>query len=277
MSQRSTIIQQQMVQHQQQRTSQHSIKPDLITNFSQQITVASTHSPLKPAVSARTGQIDEETPAESVSKPLPKAAELYTKLNSCMVEMEKIVGETAFQEWLLSDSLQTFKSNKIFTLSDLCSFSSADINNLPFRPPKLDSFFSFIKKFEELNQPVEACNEESSEVDSKQADVSKTEMDIDSELVEHKTSISKTEGSDEETKVLPKGFHQDAALNLNNFVNNTVKSELQIDALNIAQTIQLLEQTESMEMSLLSQLGRLTEARKKLRIHCEGLLNASNI
>jgi len=279
LSQRSTIIQQQMVQHQQQRTSQQSIKSDLITNLSQQIPVTSTHSSLKPVVSAKTGQIDEEsTPAESIIRPL------YTKLNNCMIEMEKIVGETAFQDWLLNDPLPSFKSNKIFTLSDLCSFNSADINNLPFRQPKLESFFSFIKKFEELNKPVEVCNEESnkqisesSEVDLKQADVSKTEMDIDLELVEHKTPINKTEVFDEEKKVPTKEFYDNAALNLNNFVSNTVKTELQIDALNMAQTIQLLEQTESMETALLSQLGRLTEARKKLRIHCEGLLNASNI
>lgn len=150
LSQRSSIIQQQMVQNQRNIPQNRSISGPSLS-------ASSANSQLNtslPGMKINSTPLIEQSKRDTETKMTEKMPqELYPKLTSCSVQLEKVGIEPDFQkQWLLNNWVKILKLKEITTVGQLCSVNSIDINNLPFKTPKLENFMSFIKKFETLNE-----------------------------------------------------------------------------------------------------------------------------
>lgn len=151
-----------MVQNQNQRTipqNRHSLsntsspiastvtasrisKPEAIPSVAIESSKVESVIEIKPVEPVKT------TPA-SLAENVVAGLEVYPKLKDCMIPIEKIGIEPTFlRPLVLSTWLKTLKAKEILTVGDLCSLNAEEIGTLPFKLPKLESFMSFIKKFE---------------------------------------------------------------------------------------------------------------------------------
>lgn len=124
---------------------------------------------LKGFLSQRTAMIQQQmqqSKNESISSPMsqtslqiipasvtsaPKSIEeqaIYPALKDCLLSVDRISSELASSMWS-SGITQLLKSKNIITISDLCMLPQREINELPFKTPKVENFLKIIQKFQQ--------------------------------------------------------------------------------------------------------------------------------
>ena len=116
-----------------------------------------SNSPLKPLIT--NNKQSEASPKVDVKKPESHETVVveelaYSKLKDSKISMETLINNAQFESYLLPGSFQIFQSKNILTLGDLCSRFISEINNLPFKLPKIDCFNGFIQKHEEIENEL---------------------------------------------------------------------------------------------------------------------------
>ena len=75
---------------------------------------------------------------------------VYPKLKDSTVPIQSLINKLDVNAYFDSSDLSgVFKSENIVTIGSLCSLGQSDINRLPFKVPKLESFERLIKLYEE--------------------------------------------------------------------------------------------------------------------------------
>jgi hypothetical protein len=105
---------------------------------------------------------------------------VYPKHKSSKIPIDTLFYEVDSNEYLSkTGTLQFFKSKSILTIGDLCSFTTNELNNLPFKEPKMESFMEMMKKYDERVASLSASinNSSSSSLLANQEQTSNKQQD----------------------------------------------------------------------------------------------------
>jgi hypothetical protein len=105
-----------------------------------------SESPLNSASSSIIPTFEQSTVESSGDAQLNESEPIYPALKDCQLNLDKIVHELTSSMWS-SGIIQLLKSKFMITIGDLCQLKPKEINELPFKTPKVENFIKVIQKF----------------------------------------------------------------------------------------------------------------------------------
>jgi len=289
LSQRSSII--------QQKIGNQRVIPQNFQRSTASPQVSNTSSPVTSSVLPSKFS-SSSTTTSPAPQSITKTGELYSKLKDSTANIEKFELDMALQKLWFNINWQTALNLKgIFTIGDLCSINLSDINSLPFRVPKMENFLCFIKKFEEQTKEQTTNSIKSPKpkklpsMGSVEEEMDKLETSIildtsiESEPVINEKKTAETSGMDVDLDASTHGPKQNNLTVVSDRLKTFVSSKSALfkidETLNVTEVLKLLDEADSIESTVLRELqlklGRLSEARKKLRKHAEASISSLNM
>ena len=114
-------------------------------------TQAQNQSPVKAGLKQSQTTPKSEELRESLAREIREAADssLYSKFKNSRTSIEALLlDDNEYLVYFNKGASKILNSKNINTIGDLCSLSSAELNNLPFRLPKQTNFMAFIQRYE---------------------------------------------------------------------------------------------------------------------------------
>ena len=99
----------------------------------------------------------EQSYVDSGDMQLNDTAPIYPALKDCQLNLDKIVHELTSSMWS-NGIIQLLKSKNMITIGDLCQLKLKEINELPFKTPKIENFLKVIQKFHAKQVEEEATS-----------------------------------------------------------------------------------------------------------------------
>ncbi len=199
---------------------------------------------------------------------------IYPKLKGSQSSIEALLLNETLASYLIKGAVKLLQSKNIFTIGHLCSINATELNNLPFKAPKLENFLSFIHKFDE----TESKAMENQEVLSKISACATTPALVYMGSVEEEmekleatnnfdTSIECEKESDDAIKVLPeKKISQEIVPSIQMETNEapqTQTTQLEEDPIKIkiAKDLELMEKDLHEKIAELFKLKHLINSK----------------
>ena len=139
---------------QQQNKTESGLNSPLSSASSSIIPTAAVVSAM-PTTVTESQQSNSQTSLENTSESqLNDTDPIYPPLKDCQVSLDKIIHDLTSSMWS-NGIIQLLKTKNILTIGDLCQLKTKEINELPFKTPKVENFMKVIQKFNASLKQVE--------------------------------------------------------------------------------------------------------------------------
>lgn len=283
LSQRSTIIQQQMLQHQSKYEPQLMGSPLANRGLSTSLVLAPNTSNVDSPKAVNKSTIDSSSLTPQIdhkSEALSLLQNISTKLKNCKISLQVLFEQIDTSLYMNKlGSIKYFKFKNVLTIGEFCSLNPSEVNALPLKAPKIENFSNLIQKFEEKCADLINKSSVPVTVEVKASTAQMGSVEEEMERLESTTCLDTSIESEPVGEAIINVLQSQSEVNISKTVVDQQQSNMEIDpelvalqskALNDAvelfgKTLGSIKVDSNMDLGVLLDLsGNVGEARLKL-------------